>query len=168
MSTKREFEKIIPGSMEQRVQIAKDVIAQVEAGRFVPSAGVYVRIEGNGDGYPQTEDKDAAELLSKVKQCRVCAVGSLLLAMIDRHDALKLEGAHKSLHLAASAIGDRRYLYQLFDDAREIEAAFETDNRWDDRYPNDRARMIAIMRNIIRNGGVFVVTDIPKRRKVAA
>jgi hypothetical protein len=168
---KRTFEKIIPGSMKQRVRIAKDVIAQVTAKRFVPVSGTYVGLAGsNPDGCaPHGETTDARLMLAKVKRCRVCAVGGLLISMIDRFDALMIGhgGDVESLHHAACP-SDRRYLSQLFPDADLIEDAFESTSSyaWSNRYHDDADRFIGIMENIVRNEGAFVIDDIPEKVNV--
>ncbi len=151
--------KIIPNSARQRVRIAKDVIKQVEAGRLIPEQGVYVRTTV---GEYITVDQYSSD-----KVCRVCALGSILVSMVDRYNSLT-PGYRHNIGTYAIPEEDNTYLLSLFPDARIIEDVFEAVasdyetkfSVWAKAYPEPRARMIAIMENIIRNKGAFVIEDV--------
>ena len=163
---KKVFEKIKRGNAAQRIQIAKDVITWVKAGkvRVSASTGYVSRPLGNDTWFDGTaEPVDAREALCAVEgACTVCARGALLLAMVDRFDVLKI-GALSDLGDEAGYT-DGGYLDRLFSrDKEEIEAAFEgfaSNTKWVEAIPNASDRIIAIMRNIIRNKGRFKIDDV--------
>ena len=160
---------------QQRVAIARDVLAQLKAGRLVGNSGSFI---GTDLPYapPQTQ---VQEVLKKVPRCDVCAVGSLFLCAVEKFDALKME----DLEAFLEAFGDSGvpvverdvipYLQRYFSEAqlRLIEIAFE---RGEGAYEPKSSReekashfgchdgvthdedIKKIMRNIIKNDGTFV------------
>lgn len=96
--TNAAFKQMSP--RQKRVQIAKDVIASLDAKRIKAEAGVYVSGEYQnlpGEAYSpdwiETRDaldeSDAREqLLSGKIKCTVCAIGSVFTCAVDRMNKL--------------------------------------------------------------------------------
>lgn len=154
---------------EMRVRIAKDVIAQLKAKRIKAVAGTYgtVRFTAKQEArlYDSAEPVDVKETLSG-KRCEACALGSMFIVAVDRHNDLRLPGENLACVLDRDDECD--YLSRFF--SREqldmVESAFEMDTLGDSN-PSDEVclsfahlnrahdRMIAIMQNIVANGGKF-------------
>lgn len=156
---------------EVRVRIAKDVIAQVKVGRFIASTGRYLGLPGGAlpdDGYGELSSEVVdVQTVVKDRECRVCALGSLFVAAVDRYNECQLP---------ADDLGNRsplaEYLARVFTPTQlnKIEAAFEgrsfshDDDYYGEgfchAYPDPSKRLVAIMRNIIRNGGTFKFSEV--------
>ncbi len=162
---------------EKRVEIAKDVLAQLRAEKIVASQGTYCFLDADIQG---TE-----ELREEVKgaRCEVCALGALFMGDIRKND--KCKGVDVGLGLEPDgfvnhyiderAMRDR--LGKLFSVKQTalIECAFEkgidptnslseneyaTATAFGNRYEDSSERLRVIMRNIIRNDGQF---KLPKK-----
>lgn len=159
---------------KQRVQIAKDVLVSLKLGEFV--AGSKYLTFGNiyknrsSDKVTAAPTTDLSHVLEKAT-CTVCGIGSLFCSAVKRADNLPFSGV--SDFRGAVSMDRMRvigYLAPYFtsEELGEIEFYFECSNtghaeamynlaiskEWDDKTP--RARMSAIMRNIIKNKGAFV------------
>lgn len=147
---------------EQRVVIAKDLIARLQTGKFHPSPGIYLSVWDDYDDDPDAQ----VQTVLKGKECEGCQLGGMFLCAVDHYNRLKVGDTNLEHmdRLDASA-----YLKRWFDMATliEIEAAFEgwddgedSGNKGDytawacDRDPEER--MILIAKNIIKNKGRFV------------
>lgn len=71
-------------TIEQRKRIAKDVLAQLNAKRFIAEQGVYVSNMG-----PQPKNVNAK--VQTPKQCNVCAIGSIFVSAVDRYNRLEVK-----------------------------------------------------------------------------
>lgn len=153
---------------EQRVLIAKDVIKQLRAGKFVASPGTYFDPSSSAEFRRVCDITDAQEAVRALKRCDVCARGAVLIAAVDRYN--KLEGGYDALWSAAASgshDGDREYINRFFAPRMlaNMEAAFEWNPQWLKKYRSATQRLDAIMRNVISNGGDFDIASIPKPRK---
>jgi hypothetical protein len=160
-----KFDKLT--NAQKRVALAKDVIAWVKAGALIPDHVVYVRPTILPDHYPFF-DRSSEVQANAVNwgKCKVCARGALFVAKV----------AHMNNCLAQdflSVAGSVEAMDGLFEDNQfyEIECAYEgwqsffplnNKNLWTNRYPDDSERMIAIMKNIIRNKGTFRLNEVEK------
>lgn len=139
---------------KQRVVIARDLIARLDAKEFVAKSGTYfdVRLTPKELADKSTEVRD----LLKHKVCKGCQIGGLFLCAVDRHNKLSIGNFGNPTY---NESGMREYLRTFFSDRQlnEVEKAFEQWEEFDDwkvRQPADRMRAIA--NNIIRNKGRFV------------
>jgi hypothetical protein len=74
-----------------RVQIAKDVIAQLNAKRFTAAPGVYLHSRSLSeacDANPQ-----AAANRENIGKCSVCALGAVFVAVAERHNHISVRDA---------------------------------------------------------------------------
>lgn len=158
------FDKLT--KMQQRVVIAKDLIARIQAKTFLPSSGTYLMPKRGEwfrglDGLSRTtEVRDAL----KGKACRGCEIGGLFLCAVDRHNKLRLGDLGA---VEENAQGFNEYLRRWFseEDLALLEQAFEGWYEfadWRDAHPRDSERMVLIAKNMIKNKGRFVPAQLLK------
>ena len=84
--TKEEFDKL--SNKEQRIAIAKDVLACLKQGRFIPEGKAYLSLDGEGIFASKFESKDVQELIqdSSIKKCEVCALGSMIYSVVGSYN----------------------------------------------------------------------------------
>lgn len=161
---KKKFEEL--SIEEQRVEIAKDVLKQVNVGRYLPSRGVYVRALVRKE--VRVDDTQVCDLLGR-KKCEVCGLGALMLSTIDKANHLRVKDLYR--HGSSSidlfnTLGLPRnvdtYLDKFFsvDQRKLIERGFENwscgDNYYHENEFDPVVRMTLVMENIIANNGTFV------------
>lgn len=180
MTTKtKPFSKL--SKAQKRVRIAKDVLAQLASGKFVPTPGTYVDVsdvdisEDGGQAKVYAGDHQLQELYEDAKSCSVCAIGSIFVSAVQIADNLTsieaesdFDGSHPEIGKMFDYIGKFFTTEQL----DLIESAFEAD--WDlepgiishelclmvrklYKGKDPETRMKLIMQNIIHNDGEFVV-----------
>ncbi len=140
------------------VQVAKDVINQL--GLLIPTPGTYIRRKGLAalNIYSTAEILRASANVVSI-DCEVCAIGASFLSMArvvpERVSGLRI----------GTTVTYKQNLYTIFSmlTVTLMEAAFEG---WDypdrarefyEKYPSAKARLRAIMENIISNKGEFVL-----------
>jgi hypothetical protein len=74
---------------EKRVAIAKDVIAQLKAGKYRAETGSYCEIDLEEAALLEPTAELQKEL-KKVSKCQVCALGSLFVSDVRKFDKLKV------------------------------------------------------------------------------
>ncbi len=178
--TVEEFEAL--PIAKQRVLVAKDVIAQIQAKRYSACTGAYVYdIEFKNDVC--TKKQDVKDNFNNIEKCEVCALGGLVMSLTKYKNKLtfgdieKLGSNKKATKLLTSVFIPEQLVM--------IESAFEEDNSagyWSSRilgtkkldkmntekyeqwasdkeigyYQHDE-RLVAIMQNLIDNKGEFVI-----------
>ena len=154
----------------QRVAIAKDALAWEKAGALQIGQNKYLVSAKTGDMFHipmEDQDKQARDLV--LGKCQVCALGGLLVAKAVRYNAVT------GYDIACAST---KRLMDHFDAGQinQIEAAFEGrsysglngtrqdyswvdseiyNESWKNKYPDASKRFRAIMKNIIRNKGLF-------------
>lgn len=158
---------------KERVAIAKDALAWAKAGALIPFKGAYVspidldifrqlnflreqtRYTGKGEGNEQARD-------TVIGKCHVCALGGLMVAKAVRYDNVLVR---EILNDPYNKLTDHFSIEQL----NTIEGIFEgwgndiaasPEDSWTLAFPSISDRFEAIMKNIIRNKGTFVPTDL--------
>ncbi len=175
---------------KKRVMIARDVIAQLNANRFIASPGEWARFDGLEKSKENTE---LCDLLAKNRKCEVCGVGALFVSAVEHANRISVADVKSDLDSYDLDYNEGieqstafEYLEQYFDKEQLdlIEQAFEqgkgvTYTNSDDglaarrfcdheddqigEYLDDRPhlRMRLIMENIIANNGTFVPSKKP-------
>jgi hypothetical protein len=186
--TKRKLDR------RRAVRIAKDVLEWLGEGLLHVGCGSYIREVGSTHlpsafryCHRKMEVQDRLELLRT--ECTVCALGACFLAYVDRYDSCTFGniGIHQPLWpLSVSRSLVTRVMLDTFTslDMELIEAAFEcrivrdvwctaANNHlyssalgFGRRYVNQRERLKAIMRNIIKHKGQFVPSKWRAPREV--
>lgn len=162
---------------EKIILIAKDVIKQLNTKKLIANAGSYVNIYNQG----LKKDDDIQKNYSKVKECRVCALGACMMSATKFGNILKVKDvgigteeldndntrklfnsifSPKQLLLIETAFESHnlgtRYATDILDDTLELtDSEIDKCNAFYDSYCYDKDRLIAIMENIIRNEGIF-------------
>lgn len=159
--------------LQDRVAIAKDVIAQIEREIYFPAKGRYVKSIDPLHLPDRAENRDMQEVLINNPTCRVCALGGLLCSTIRKYNNFPVKNWNNDYSYTDFPVD---YLLKYFTriELAEIECAFEChstglSNFYDPslmsdacKYgcslsPNTNERLIQIMQNIIDNGGRFVI-----------
>lgn len=143
---------------QQRVLIAEDALRWEAAGALRPSEklGYVCPVKGS---YPYTADKQARDV--NIGPCHVCALGGLFVAKAVRYDAVTLRQLVDNHGAAAvERLEDHFSLEQLL----LIEGCYEGWAWSCDAYQwgvfSRPERFRGILRNIIRNKGTFVPSDV--------
>jgi hypothetical protein len=139
---------------KQRVAIAKDALAWIEAGALEPTTGLFIS-PSRADCY-SSKGQLRDTVLGK---CHVCALGSLLLAKAVRFDnVLCNQMNYLNTRMGVGPIADHFDRNQLL----LIESAFEGYSDEDNdvqifysKYPDPKDRLVAILKNLIKNKGTF-------------
>lgn len=165
---------------KKRVAVAKDVIRQINNGFYNPKTGTYFRPDDfKGDIEAENAVKlDVAltEIGNRGGHCTVCGIGGCFVSLARLGDKIKTEAAFGELVEAGDEPSDyfmKRKLRKIFSSTQlsMIECAFEMyDGHGDAHYQkrelaadwgnelnlDSRNRLIAIMKNIIKNKGEFI------------
>ena len=169
---------------EQRILIAKDVIAQIKANKYKPAPGIYVTLK-----IPKSLDitKDAKSNLENVENCVVCGVGACLVSTVKFKNTLTLHDLDHPTSSYKDSTKAAKLLKSVFPPSQLalIETAFEreycegshwssepvdgggiggkltdkqaykAENFGDNYWDSSTKRLLAIMENIITNAGTF-------------
>lgn len=159
---------------KKRVAIAKDALEQVLAKNYKVKTGQYVTFLGSGSPIEKSEELDVPPAcnLQDVK-CQVCARGALFVSALRKDASIEPETLPSEDYLDNDAITETENNYFSREQIDLIESAFET-NTFCDEAPeelvmaavlygkslgNKDERLVAILKNIIRNKGEFVIPD---------
>jgi len=164
---------------KKRIQIAKDVLAQLDAKVIEAQAGTYFLIENLDEKFNNKEFIELQKILVGTNSaCQCCAKGALFAAKVRNYNDCKVDVHGESVAVSEGTM--RRNLAEIFDQYQYnlIENAFEVNsgmNLHDDKRKNrkliragymyrdvdgDETRMRMIMQNIIKNRGTFVVPNL--------
>jgi hypothetical protein len=151
---KISFDRLSPEA--QRVAIAKDVLAQIEAKKLMAKRGTYVSVEPE-DITKEFKDTDQVrDLFAASKKCQACAVGSLFMSAVGLHDKLTINQAplYLSGRFGVGHSGCYGYLTMFFSEKQleMMETIFEGTSG------SATARLKSLMENVIENNGQFVPT----------
>jgi hypothetical protein len=175
---------------EKRVMIAKDVLAQIKAKRYVPESGTWVdpnwNIRNEIDG---TESVQKLFADRTIETCNVCALGGLFMSCTNLNNNTCVSdinyGGEGNLLGEKIQDGDTlsNGLNKIFNkkQLQLIEVYFEKGDGWfgedgytgnyigedsrhveyfNDAYPDDDERLVEIMKNIVANDGTFVPSKL--------
>ena len=146
---------------ERRVEVAKDVIRTIKAGKLVAGHEGYVDSRSIAPKEKEDDRAWARRLMSENK-CTVCARGAMMLCKVAKHDGFDVKRIRPN-YFGELEIGQddtSQALSDCFSDHQLslIECAYEWWGEWEfdawcDLPANER--MIKIMKNIIANEGTF-------------
>lgn len=166
---------------EMRVAVAKDVIAQIKAGRYEVQTGAYFNISERvsdffrglfGLGIKDVGKEQMKDYMKEItaEPCTVCAKGAAFLSYVKLFNKTPMSRIFDG---DGDFFGDADPTdngFDLFGDKAEMmEAAFEGDDingvlseaalekalDFNARYGDAESRLIAIMKNVIKNNGTF-------------
>lgn len=169
---------------KRRIMVAKDVLLQLEAGKIKAETGHYIQLKFVPDIDLKDSREDIKKNYDKISECRVCALGASIMSCTRLGNQLKFEdiGAGvaslnnsatkgllrkvftpKQLMLIETAFEGHSpsstrvasYLFGLsrYDSLTNKEV--EDCNKFRYRIEDVNDRLGAIMKNIIKNKGIF-------------
>lgn len=151
---------------KERVAIAKDALAWIDAGALVPKSMTYVYVSDYARSLQLNNRENLGKQLRDVVlgKCQVCAKGALFLAKAVRYDNVEITSGFNINQLASNHYDGPLTEHFTSDQLVDIEDAFENfrnrdDHPWHVRYPKPKDRLVAILQNIIRNQGNFDLLD---------
>lgn len=179
-------------STEKRVMVAKDVIAQLKAGRFQAYTQTWATPRHkNGtdlvdtwidhlafDDDPPAGRQAISELFlgKKIAECECCALGAIFMSCavysnkttvkdfvdetFDVDDRVEVKNGFTSGLSRIFSPAQLKLVEIIFEGGH---GAFDSDSlqqravidRWNEKFPEPKQRMIAIMENIVKNNGTF-------------
>lgn len=159
--TKAQFNKL--SNPEKRVLIAQDVVAQLEAKKFVQKRGSYFEFEVpdkklhhyelvKGERYSPLDDcyadsrKESAQKLIKDSTCYVCAKGAAICSFVQKFNEKEISELHEDDDDLAEIFGHNLW--------QELERHFEG---WDG---NSQKSLKSLMNNIIENKGFLKINKV--------
>ncbi len=159
---------------EKRVLIAKDVLKQIKIHKFDPQSGAW--FDSSVLELHNLYDDDSAQpaLLMEQPTCNVCALGGLFLSTIRLNNKCPVrELLESECDLGGRISEGDSTLNKIFSikQLQLIEATFEVNggayrasqSKYDrvgdfyTKYPDVKDRLVAIMKNIIKNKGTFIL-----------
>ena len=161
--------------MEKRVALAKDVIAAIKSKVYDAEAGTYLTFKEDGitvddDNFSVSKE----ELNNKNITCSVCAIGSLFVSKIRKTKIKNITEVDDGL-MVKSLSGifselELRTLEYLFE-GRDIDSNFKYNSMYNSKFhsdctdffishPDDKSRLLSIMKNIVKNNGQFIYKDV--------
>lgn len=158
--TKNQFNRL--SRRNQRVSIAKDVLLQLKANKFIPAQGVYLQLPDEVENDLVPEDS-AQKILKSVPECEVCAKGAMVCSYILNYNSATMADTKN--------IEDYPEMIEIFGDAmwNILEALFEGwafdkdgetyqfHHRGIGKFNTSKREysLESLMKNIVRNGGQF-------------
>lgn len=170
---------------QKRMLIAKDVIAQIKAKRFKPTAGTWVRTKMKNGAYLAVEEKfDGNESMrelfigKRIPACDCCALGAMFMSCTTYNEGTTVDDFEREMdwdfeeRVLNKTLSNGLTNFFSVEQLQLIETAFEGGDgafmvkkgdlaaqkaaSWYEDLSRDDKRMIAIMENIIANNGTFV------------
>ena len=156
---------------QARVLVAKDVLALLSIGKLDGGGGTYANMHFS----EALTNGDLRQEMGHMEKATVCGIGALFVAHVARFDKFKIVVTGNPYCDSSYSINQReihQHLKEVFPVymLEEIELAYESDisydeaaypeTRWAMKYEDAVNRMRGIMRNIIRNAGTFVMSDV--------
>lgn len=166
------------------VMIAEDVLAQLKAKTYVPTQGCWTddkKFGGFAEYCGEKFDSDdtlktvsACDYVNSVKNCTVCALGSIFVSQVRLGDSIKVSSEHEAYDVFEELYTRNSPLTRYFSDEQLmlIEACFEgaegmynselgdyegmLSGAYELQFPKDKDRLKAIMENVVRNKGKFM------------
>jgi len=144
---------------QQRIAIAKDVIAQVKVGRFVPTSTYFEFNRSVDNEYDDSvQNLDMSNCIAQAS-CQVCGIGSLFAGAVINADKLKL----KDFNFGAERDNQVAYLKRWFTSKQLdlIETVFE---RWyEDTQGEHHSQQVAMPDIVLKHSPIFRTSSKKKR-----
>jgi hypothetical protein len=162
---------------EQRLHLAQDVLDQLADGKLRAKSGVYFHL--SAANVRKLKKLSVQEALEQAPTCQVCALGALFVSRVAGYNQFRTGTLLEEwADLTSGPLTWRGPIVSplsMFSSEQIslIECAFECGDEFGNASPwkrmqatrlyehlrSPRARLRAIMQNIIRNGGNFVLKD---------
>lgn len=168
----------------QVLKIAKDVIVRIKAKQYYPRTGLFVAFGDLEDKsisniYGQSI-KENFNLILENKACQTCALGACFMSYVKDHNKCNFGQEHiyndgnaityrllpifgEQLALIENAYERGSGFFRRFSDLEGTEQYQASKYAYFD-IEDDSARLLAIMRNIVRNNGEFIIPRAAYRK----
>ena len=144
--TKAEFDAL-PNN-EKAVLLAHDVIALLDAKKFIPERGTYYDYAKDGERQNLTRNSSAQKTIcDESTVCYVCAKGSALAAYALRFNDI-------SNYKLDDTAYDSDIMTEIFGHAEW--------NEMEDRFEHGNDSIREVMKRVIRNNGYYIAANRPK------
>ena len=161
---------------QRRVMVAEDVLAQVKLGEIKVTSGTYLSVNQEFAG-GLCQDDALYDVINETRKCKACAIGSVFYSKITNYGYCSKD--HKMSAMNRGSDGIEMFETNMVDimadaftekELRTLEYAFEGYNyggiefseddgdilrKYHHKHASDKARLKAIMKNIIKNKGDF-------------
>lgn len=144
--------------LEKRVAIAKDVLLQLKANKYIATRGVYLHADKPIADIPHYGEVQLQPILLKnnAPKCEVCARGAMFCSAVRLGNNFNINRHNTSCEKRIYSASFENIEKSIFSSSiiSKIEEYFENS---DHIHENDIDAMIAIMENIIKNKGRFTL-----------
>jgi hypothetical protein len=138
---------------KKRIAIAKDVLKQVEAEKYLPTVGIYFYIDLGADVDPVPRGADVQKVLrSSNAKCEVCAVGAAFASAARLGNNLFYKTSREAIamdRIFEGHVDSMEHAFEGCDSSNTREKMFFK------KYKDAADRLVAIFQNIIDNDGEF-------------
>lgn len=167
----KAFKQLTPA--QQRVAIAKDVIKQIKAEVYVARKGIYIGFKDLSKHFGKTGISQ--EKARKLEPCFVCGIGAVAMSAVKLFNEISLydETQTGRYYTAFNAVtkwfdSEQAELIEIYFEVWTHKMYADLSQRYNlaafaEKYPTATKRLVAIMRNIIKNKGVFIPDDYTKK-----
>ncbi len=152
---------------EQKMQIVRDAIAQIQAGKITVRSGIYLRVNDNGEGKKLKRSENLKDSMKKrTFKCEGCAKGAIFAACVlevndvygkDKYQDESFQSSKLRPWFSKKEIDLIEYTFEGWSNERSESYRFFR------RYKDPKERLLAILNNILENGKFLPSV----RRKVA-
>jgi hypothetical protein len=156
------FDSMTPA--QRRVAIAKDALSIIRLKNIKVKQGFYLESKFL-DNMCRKDDTAVCDIDSMLKSnCKVCARGALLLSSVKIFNSasygdLSTCGSNNDDNVAFESFSKEQLLLIEW----VFEGWYHKDDRihkWKEKYPVPHDRLVAILKNIIRNKGTFKINQL--------
>lgn len=164
---------------EQKVMVAQDVIAQLQAKKYKGNTGSYIdRIQLTGKNIWRAQGDDIQENFDKIKSCHVCGIGACIMSITKFKNKLTFgdidagaSGMSMSTHRLLKSVftikemtwieglfegGNTNYVGMVYDEYPLTYNDIDNCMLFKNRNKSANKRLELIMQNIIDNKGRLV------------
>jgi len=153
---------------KKRITIAEDVLASLKMGKYKAETGTYIEVNTNKDHDSLPTDSQAL-LRTEEVQCDVCAIGAIFASKVRKGNKCNYDlfNGNNDSSLIANLKGifneiELRIIETAFEGEAQSGLVKEADEEaavswYEKNHPhNADKRLVAIMKNIIKNNGNFI------------
>jgi hypothetical protein len=156
MKKKTAFSKL--SITKQRIAIAEDALKHIE-NKILTPATMQLVVHDSISSIRNDKSKDLKTIFTDMKSCEVCARGGLFVALILKDNKMKLGDL---INRGGDAVNERLSDVFTLEQIDLMENAFEgfddddtASFKFYKKYKTAKGRLIAILKNIIKNKGIF-------------
>lgn len=144
---------------EKRVAVAKDALKQLHTEKYLAETGTYIGCNIDDTLGSDWRPDQAQKELKTMKPCSVCARGALLLSAVRKFNEATVSDVLQTKEWPSADLFGWEQLslieaaFELWEEngGKPMPKAFAFGNK----FTNDHDRLVAILKNVIKNNGTF-------------